>query len=222
MKVVVLIPAFNEEKGISQLVKDLRTIVKEIIVVNDGSCDKTAAVAAAAGAKVISHEKNKGKGVALRTGFQAAISDGADAVITMDGDGQHDWREMPSLIKEAEKSGADIVIGNRMGDISSMPPIRILTNRLTSWFVSRLGGQKIPDSQSGYRLIKRSVLEKVKLETANYDLESEILIKASRQGYITSSVPVKTIYRAGGVSKINPFMDTLRFARLIVRLMWKK
>ena len=222
MKTVVLIPAFNEEKGISQLVKDLRTIVEEIIVVDDGSCDKTAAIAAEAGAKVIFHEENKGKGVALRTGFQAAISDGADAVITMDGDGQHDWREVPKLIKKAEESGADIVIGDRMGDISSMPPIRILTNRLTSWFVSRLGGQKISDSQSGYRLIKRNVLENVKLETANYDLESEILIKASRQGYITSSVPVKTIYHADGVSKINPFMDTLRFAKLIVRLMWKK
>ncbi|MBT9146931.1 MAG: Polyprenol monophosphomannose synthase [Syntrophomonadaceae bacterium] len=219
MKTVVLIPAFNEEKGISQLVKDLRTIVEEIIVVNDGSCDKTAAVAAAAGAKVISHKENKGKGVALRTGFQAVISDGADAVITMDGDGQHDWREVPKLIKKAEESGADIVIGDRMGDISSMPPIRILTNRLTSWFVSRLGGQKISDSQSGYRLIKREVLENVKLETAKYDLESEILIKASRQGYTTSSIPVKTIYYAGGVSKINPLMDTLRFARLIVRLM---
>lgn len=222
MKTVVLIPAFNEENGISQLVKDLLTIIEEIIVVDDGSCDKTAAIAAAAGARVIFHEENKGKGVALRTGFQAAISDGADAVITMDGDGQHDWREVPKLIKKAEESKADIVIGDRMSDISSMPLIRVLTNRLTSWFVSRLGGQKISDSQSGYRLIKRNVLESVKLETANYDLESEILIKASRQGYIISSVPVRTIYHADGVSKINPLVDTLRFARLIVRLMWKK
>jgi len=222
MKIIVLIPAFNEEKGISQLVKDLRTIVEEIIVVDDGSYDKTAAVAAVAGAKVISHKENKGKGVALRTGFQAVIADGADAVITMDGDGQHDWREVPKLIKKAEESGADIVIGDRMGDTSSMPSIRILTNRLTSWFVSRLGGQKISDSQSGYRLIKRRVLESVKLETAKYELESEILIKASRKGYTISSIPVRTIYHDGGVSKINPLIDTLRFARLIVRLMWKK
>ncbi len=222
MKIVVVIPAFNEEKEIFQLVKSLRTIIEEVIVVDDGSSDRTATVAREAGAKVISHERNRGKGMALRTGFQAAISDGADAAITMDGDGQHDWREMPKLIEKAEESGADIVIGNRMGNIRGMPPIRILTNRLTSWAVSKLGGQKISDSQSGYRFIKRNVLENVKLETANYELESEILIKASRQGYSISSVPVKTIYRADEISKINPLMDTLRFIKLIVRLMWEK
>ncbi len=216
MKVGVIIPAFNEAKTIPCLIEHLLPLVNEVVVIDDGSTDRTAEEAKARGARVLRHPKRMGKGAALRTGFQYSLKEEFHAVITMDADGQHDWREVPKFIEAARKEEVGIIIGNRMGDIHSMPLIRLWTNRVTSWIISRLSHQRIEDSQSGYRLIRTDVLRDVKLVTSNFDTESEILVKASRQGYRMGSIPIRTIY-LNELSKIKPLLDTLRFTRLVLK-----
>ena len=144
------------------------------------------------------------------------MEDGSEAIVVLDGDGQHDPAELPAFIKCAEESGAGIVVGNRLADAAGMPRVRYWTNRTMSIILSWLSRQKIPDSQCGYRLIRREVLERINFTTENYDLESEMLILASRLGFKIASVPIKTIY-TGQVSEIKPGMDTLRFLRLILK-----
>ncbi|MCD5398068.1 glycosyltransferase family 2 protein [candidate division NPL-UPA2 bacterium] len=229
MRVGVLIPAYNEEGTIFSLIKDLlalfadrQDLVEEIIVIDDGSTDNTRREAEKAGARVVFHPENRGKGAALNTGFQYALQRGFEAVITMDGDGQHDGAEIPAFLEKAQEKEAHIIIGNRMGNVENMPQVRFWTNRTTSRVVSALAHQKIDDSQSGYRLIKKEAFQNINLVTSNFDAESEILVKASRQGYKITSVPIKTIYMDKFSSKIKPFQDTLRFIRLVVRLWFFK
>jgi len=216
MEICVLIPGYNEEKTIGQVVSKARKIISNVIVVDDGSNDNTSQIAKSAGAIVIRHEVNKGKGAALRTGFQYVLDHNFQAVITMDSDGQHDVNDIPKFLNALYEKKADIVIGSRMKDISTMPAIRKVTNKLTSFIGSILIHQKVDDSQSGFRLITSDVLRSVTLETDRYEMESEILIKASRAGFRITSVPIKTIY-GQEKSKINPLIDTYRFIRLVFR-----
>ena len=195
-------------------------IIDDVIVVDDGSKDNTAQIAQNAGAIVLIHEVNKGKGAALKTGFQYVIDHGYDAVITMDSDGQHDPNDIPGFLNALDKIGSGIIIGTRMNDISTMPMIRKCTNKLTSFASSLMARQKIEDSQSGFRLITTDVLRKVKLETDRFETETEILIKASKSGFRIISVPIKTIY-GEEKSKIRPIRDTNRFLKLLFRsLRW--
>ena len=214
-----VIPAFNAEKTLSEVIKGVcRFLPREnVIVVDDGSKDKTSIVAEEKGVIVLKHSENMGKGSALKTGFKYLLeSSKIVAVFTIDSDGQHDPSEIPSFVEAFETTDADIIIGNRMNEIKDMPAIRKLTNRTTSAIISRIAGCKISDSQSGYRLISRRVLEKIELVTGRYDTESEILIKAGREGAKIESVPIKTIY-ADEVSSINPLRDTIRFLSLVIR-----
>ncbi len=216
MKACVIIPAFNESKEIAGLVKEIKKRIPDILVVDDGSVDSTSQIAASAGAVVLKNPVNEGKGVCLRKGFKYALENNFDAVITMDGDGQHLPEDLPVFLRLGDNPKSDIVAGNRMRKTQNMPFIRVLTNRFMSWMISILSKQKIPDSQCGYRLIKRRVLEKIELITSNFEIETEILIKASRMGFKIESVPIKTVYR-GGKSQINPFIDTLRFVKFMLR-----
>lgn len=214
MKCFVIIPAFNEGERIESLVREIGAFNEDILVVDDGSTDGTSESARSAGAHVLHHRENRGKGEALKTGFRYALSHKADAVITLDGDGQHDWREIAAFLQEARKEDAGIILGTRMRDVRGMPFVRLLTNLVTSWIVSRISRQRISDSQSGYRLIQCKVLRSLYLQTSNYDLESEILIKASRAGYRIKEIPIKTLY-GKNTSKIHPWRDTVRFVRLV-------
>ena len=216
MKICIVIPAFNEAKAVAELVKKLLSHSDKVIVIDDGSSDGTSKLAQGAGAIVLRHEKNCGKGAALRTGFKYAVKSGCDGVITIDADGQHDWREVPLFISEAERSSADIILGTRMKSVGEMPFIRLLTNVVTSLIVSVFSRQRITDSQTGYRLIRREVLENVALVTSNYDMESEILIKAGRKGFKIAEIPIRTIYGVES-SNINRLTDTLRFIRLVLK-----
>jgi glycosyltransferase involved in cell wall biosynthesis len=191
------------------------------VVINDGSTDGTSGAAEAAGAHVLEHSVNLGKGAALKTGFEYAVEKGYDAVITMDGDGQHEPSAIPDFLDALETCDADVIIGSRMDAVGEMPKLRIWTNRTTSRIVSLLVGQEISDSQSGYRLIKVSVLRDVvkSFVTTRYDTESELLIRAARRGYKVAAVTIRSIY-TGTVSHINPFVDTLRFVRLVIRSMF--
>lgn len=219
MKPCVIVPTYNEAKNIAELLKQIQSQNLEVIVVDDGSQDNTSKIAQDSGAVLLKNEINKGKGASLIKGFHYALSKNFDAVITMDGDGQHHPADIPYFIRLAEYSNSGIFIGNRMFKAKSMPWLRLLTNQVMSWCISFVVKQRIPDTQCGFRLIKKKVLEKVKLKTTKFETESEVLIKAARLGFKIESVPIKAVY-AGGKSQINPFIDTLRFIRFMVREIW--
>ncbi len=215
--VCVLIPSYNEAKTIGGIINEIKSRGLRVYVVDDGSSDDTAAISERAGASVIRNAKNMGKGAALREGFKRVLRERCDAVMIMDGDGQHEARSIPDFIKEMESSGADIVTGNRMVDPGPMPYVRRQTNRFMSWLISRICGQEILDTQCGYKLIKRRVLEDVRTESSNFEIESELIIRAGRKGFKIRSMPIRAIYR-DEKSRINPVIDTLRFLAFIIRM----
>jgi glycosyltransferase involved in cell wall biosynthesis len=225
MRTLALIPCKNLEQAVGKVVTQVLGLGLglDVLVIDDGSTDDTARAAREAGAVVVAHPENLGKGAALKTGFRYALEHGYDAVITMDGDGQHDPASIPSFMDAFETTGADMVVGSRMHDVGEMPGLRIWTNRTTSRVVSFLARTQIPDSQSGYRMIGARLLRSIvnDLVTDRYDMESEILIRAGRRGFRIESTPIRSIY-TDEVSHINPVVDTLRFLGLVGRsLFWR-
>ncbi len=219
MRVCVIIPAYNIEETLSGVIRGALEYVREVIVIDDGSTDTTFTKANQTGAKVLKHERNKGKGEALHTGLEYALKKGFEQIILMDGDGQHDPHEIPRLLAAAQEPGADIIVGSRMENVKDMPRERLVVNKIGSFFTSLLAGQKIPDSQSGYRLVKSKVLKAITLTSRRYDIESELLIKAGKRGFGIKSIPIKTIYRQE-ISHFHKFWDTLRFIKLILKGLW--
>ncbi len=214
MRICVIIPTYNESKAIAELIKQIKDLNLEVIIIDDGSSDATVKIVQASGAKVLRNETNSGKGSALIKGYNFAIAQGFDAIISMDGDGQHSSEDIKTFIQKAQDPSVCVIIGNRMTMTKKMPFLRIITNNFMSSLLSLIIKQKIPDTQCGFRLVKKEALLAMNLSTSKYETESEILIKAARLGYKIESVPVKTIY-CGQKSKINPFIDTLRFLRLL-------
>jgi glycosyltransferase involved in cell wall biosynthesis len=210
-----VIPAFNEEKAVAAVVDGCRRLSPAVYVVDDGSTDRTGERAAAAGAVVVRHEANRGKGAALGTGMQRAAADGFEAVAFLDADGQHDPGELPALLAAAE-AGADVVVGCRRFD-AEMPLVRRWTNRLTSWILSRLARRRLADSQSGFRVVRVSAWPRLRPESARFAAEGEMLVRAARAGLRIAEVPVKTNY-AGEGSHVNPLTDAWRFLALVLRL----
>ena len=219
-RVIALIPAYNEVARVGEVVTQARPQVDEVIVIDDGSDDGTAAAAEKAGAKVLRHEQNRGKGGAIATALDYFGRSDAEFAILLDADGQHDPAEIEKFVETAGREQADIVVGTRMGDTGAMPVVRRLTNEFTSWVTSRLAGQRIPDSQCGYRLLRRNVLEDLRLSTARFETETEMLIQAARAGHRIISIPIRTIYESGHTSHIHPVRDTIRFFTF-VRKYWK-
>lgn len=178
--------------------------------------DGTADIARKAGAVVLVNAKNHGKGYSLQRGFDYIISHGYDALITIDGDGQHSPVDLEKFVRLFEDKSPDIICGNRMRNPKGMPGVRFVTNKIMSGLISLVCHQKIYDTQCGYRLIKTSVLRNIQVSSSAFEIESEVLIKASKKGYRIVSVPIQTIY-SNERSKINPFFDTVRFIVYIVR-----
>jgi glycosyltransferase involved in cell wall biosynthesis len=216
----VLIPSYNEARTIGAITKELKRRGLTVYVVDDGSTDDTAGIAAEHGAMVIKHDRNKGKGASLIEGFGRVLKDNFDAVLIMDGDGQHAIDDVDNFFRKMAETGADIVIGNRMTDTAAMPFARKVTNRIMSRVISKMCRQTIPDTQCGFKLVKRNVLEGIKFEFSNFEIESEILIKAARMGFKIESVPVKTVYM-DEKSKIKPIFDTMRFISFLIKMAGK-
>lgn len=221
LKVGVLIPAYNEEKSIAGVVLNIKRFVSFVIVIDDGSSDRTACLAREAGAFVIVHKDNKGKGAAIKTGFGEMIRQNMDAVIIMDGDGQHDASEIPAFIKKTLETSADIIIGNRMDNPEGMPFIRNMTNKFTSCIISKVIKARISDTQCGFRLIRTWLIPKMDLTTMLYDTESEMLLEAAELGASFENVSIKSIY-TGSESHIKKIRDTLRFFSLVFRYIFRK
>jgi len=217
VSVMAVIPARDAEATVAEVVRGLERTIPgvSVLVVDDGSTDRTSDAARAAGADVIRHDVNRGKGAALQTGFDEAVRRGATRVLTLDADRQHDPACAPQLLRALEAS--DIVIGSREGDRTGMPWIRRATNSVMTWIVSHLAGHRIADTQSGYRAVRVHVLRSVRPPSSRFEYESEFLIEAGRKGFTFGSVPIPTLYNAPG-SHIHPVRDTLRFFRLLFRI----
>ncbi|MBF0619230.1 MAG: glycosyltransferase family 2 protein [Candidatus Omnitrophica bacterium] len=217
--ICILIPAHNEARTIKDVVQKVKAKGLDVLVVDDGSSDNSGALAREAGAVVLVNFKNQGKGFSLQRGFDHISGQNYEALITLDADGQHAVEDLDGFIALYEEKNPDVICGNRMQDHRGMPFVRLLTNKIMSALISLVCRQKIHDTQCGYRLIKTDVLRNVQLSSSAFEIESEVLIKASKKRYRIASVPVKTIY-AGEVSKINPFFDTARFIVYIIREMF--
>ena len=215
MHVCLLLPAYNEAKTIGQVVREASEFVNDILVIDDGSVDKTAQIAEEAGGKAIKHSTNLGKGMALRTGFDYVSQKGYDLIATMDSDGQHQPSDLPRIIDYFKKNKPDIIIGARIHDRIKMPRHRRFNNWLVSSVGSVLCGQEVKDFQSGFRLIRTEVLRSVELHTERYETESELLIKAGRIGFKIQSIPINTIYNAE-VSNIKPLREMWLFTKLLI------
>ncbi len=215
-KYCVIIPAFQAAKTIGELVSRISVQGLAVIVVDDGSRDATAAVASSKGAVVISHLRNEGKGSALRTGFAYALRARYDGIVTIDSDGQHDPSEIPELIRTGERQHAGLVLGNRMSNGAVMPMSRRWTNGLMSWIVSGIARQPVPDSQCGFRFIRREFLEQTSLCARRYEIETELVLAAAARRWKIVSVPVRSVYN-GQRSHIQPLRETVRFLGMLCR-----
>jgi glycosyltransferase involved in cell wall biosynthesis len=218
-KIAAVIPAYNEEKHIGDVVRRTRQQLDSVLVVDDGSTDKTAERAREAGAEVVVHEQNRGKGETIKTGLRhwLAIRGGEqfDFVIILDADGQHRPEEIDRFAAAAvSMAEPKLILGTRMNDLSTMPLVRRLVNRWMSQRISVACGQQIPDTQCGFRMLHRQLIPELLAGAARFDYETEMLIVASRKGFRIVSVPISTVY-SDEVSSIHPVRDTIRFFKLM-------
>jgi glycosyltransferase involved in cell wall biosynthesis len=218
MKICAVIPALNEAVYISDIIKDIKAIGIDAVVIDDGSKDATSSIAGKAGAYLIRHPVRLGKGASIKDGLNYAIIKGYDIVITMDADGQHQASDIPRFLDMAKSNSVHAIVGNRMSNPKNMPPIRILTNRLMSFIISAICRQNIPDTQCGFRLFKREAIVGLDINSRKFEIESELLIKLSRRGCRIRSLPIMSIY-GDETSQIRPFRDTMRFIRFLIRIL---
>ncbi len=213
--VACVIPALDAEETLGSVAGRLRVVLPKavLVVVDDGSADATRSVARECCDVLVRFPSNRGKGVALRAGITAALKRGADVVLTIDADGQHPPEAAPSLIAALER--ADIAIGTRSRDAREMPLGRRMTNALASAAVGAIIGREVADSQSGFRAIRRAVLEAVSARGDRFEYETDFLIRAGRAGFRIAPVPIATLY---GVPS---HFRTLRDSTLVVRTIWR-
>ena len=211
-----VIPAFNEVKHLADVIRRVRQELDHVLVVDDGSTDGTAIEARTAGAELIVHQQNQGKGESIKAGLRYWLDRHFVWVVILDADGQHRPEEIERMLTAAQGNRARLLIGNRMDDVASMPLVRRFVNRYMSNKISRLCGQHIPDTQCGFRMIHRDVIPEILTGANRFDYETEMLILASRKGHRIVSVPITTVY-SDEVSSIHPIRDTIRFFKLMRR-----
>jgi len=218
MKMFALIPAYNEETTIADVLTRTRPYVDGVIVVDDGSSDRTAEIAGVHGATVMSHVINRGLGAAIGTGFAAAQSLGADVVVTLDADGQHDPTEIKKFVEGIEK-GADVVIGSRMlTGFVGMPVHRRVAQVVGNLVTFFLFGAWVTDSQSGFRAFTKHALSKIQIKTNRMEVSSELIAEAKRNGLILVEVPIQAIYTEYSLSKGQSFFVGIKtLLKLVVR-----
>lgn len=221
-EVLVIIPCCNEAERIGGVVEEIRRTGFKVLVVDDGSQDATADAARAAGAEVISHEDNRGKGAALATGYRHAREIGCKVLITMDGDGQHLPGDIPNFIEAYNRTKIPVIIGNRLLDEEKMPAIRKWTNHYMSWLLCRQMGQFVPDTQCGFRLFRCDVVPYVTTLSVRFEAESEILLHVASRGIQMGWVRISTIYEKSNDSGIKPVRDTVRFFRMLYKYSRKR
>ena len=220
----ILIPSYKSVTPLTQFIGKLTEIVPKeyICVVDDASDDGTYEFCARQGIDCLRHDVNKGKGAALKTGFAhltAIPQKNAKWILTMDADGQHSPDDIHIFIEKARKHpDMGLCIGAREMRLGVMPPARILSNRLTSAFLSLLSWRHIRDSQCGYRMYSRELVKSVKLRYNRFEMESEIILKAAAKNFPIYFAGVRTLYLPGGGSHISHLSDTLRWIGAVARI----
>lgn len=220
MSVAVAIPAYQAERSIAEVARRSRDYVDEVLVVDDGSTDRTAAAAREAGLRVIGHPRNLGKGRALSTAFADLFDRGHDAVITLDADGQHRPDQIPQLL-EAVDACDGLLIGSRDHLFAEMHGVRRVSNRLSSIAISAVAGRSIADVQSGFRLYPRELIEQAGFPEPRFEAESAIVVRAIRLGFPVACVPIELGFADGrATSHYRPLVDSLRIAGAVARARW--
>lgn len=219
LRLAAVIPALEAASTVGDVVRGTRMLLPEVVVVDDGSTDATAEAARDAGARVLRHAENRGKGAALRTAFQDLLARGFDAVVTLDADGQHLPAEIPVLVRTLEEQPSSrMVLGVRDAQFGKMSALRRAANRISSRLISIAAGTRLSDVQTGFRLYHREILERVPMEERGFDLESAVVVRAARRGIRIASVPVKLGHVDGrATSHFRPLRDGLLIARAVVR-----
>lgn len=201
VNVVVIIPAYNEEKALADVIGKTLDYVDEVIVVDDGSSDKTSEVAVEAGARVIKHSVNLGKGEALKSGFKAI--EGDSIIITIDGDGQHNPNEIPDLVRPIIEDSADLVNGSRYmnGPEENTPAYRRVGQKVLDIATNISAGTKVTDSQSGFRAFSSKSKNVFRFKDTGFGIESEMLVDAAEAGLKIVEVPITVRYDLNGSTK---------------------
>jgi UDP-N-acetylglucosamine---dolichyl-phosphate N-acetylglucosaminyltransferase len=202
MKTCIVIPAFNEESTIAKVIRELKKEkYANIVVVDDGSEDRTKEAGKKEKVIVISHIVNRGLGGALGTGINAAIEENADIIVTFDADGQHNPKDIKKLIKPIEEGKADCVIGSRLLNPKGMPHMRRIANKIGNFVTYALFGIWTTDSQSGLRAFSRSAAEKIQIRTNRMEVSSEIIREIHKNKLRFTEVPIEAIYTDYSMSK---------------------
>jgi len=217
----VVIPAYNEEKNIGEVLSKTISVMEslgssyEIIVVDDGSIDRTLEIASTYKVTVLSNGRNKGKGYALRKGFQHARG---DVIVTIDSDGAHDPKDIPEMLKPIF-NGADVVSGSRFLGVNKdfTSSLNRLGNFLINSLIMVLTRKRITDSQTGFRAIKKEVLEKLCLESTGYEIETELTVKTLKNGFTFQEKPIVCKKRQYHISKLRVLYDGIKILKTILK-----
>ncbi|TAL19595.1 glycosyltransferase family 2 protein [Patescibacteria group bacterium] len=204
MKVIAVIPAWNEERTIREVVRSVSAYALPLVV-DDGSADRTAELALAAGARMVRHAVNRGLGAALGTGLKAALMLGAEIIFTFDADGQHDAADIPAVLAPIRERRADAVIGSRLLAPQGMPWIRHIANKLGNLATLALFGARVSDSQSGFRAFSRLAAEGLTIRTDGMEVSSEIAAQIRENGCRLVEVPIRAVYTDYSLSKGQSF-----------------
>jgi glycosyltransferase involved in cell wall biosynthesis len=216
VRVAIVIPAYQAATTIGAVLASIALPDARVIVVDDGSTDGTADVAAGKGVVVMTQARNRGKGVALRSGIARACDDEADVIVTLDADGQHPAAEIPRLLQPIREGTADLVLGARPRS-GTMPVSRRFSNWISANLATRIAGRPVQDAQTGFRAFTKALADRVRPAGDRYEFEANFLLDALRAGYRVASVEVPTIY--GAPSHFRAFGDTWRMARAFARHM---
>jgi glycosyltransferase involved in cell wall biosynthesis len=217
-RVVIIIPALNAAPLIEPVVRASLQQLPAVVVIDDGSTDGTGAVAAKAGAQVLWHTRNRGKGAALRTGFAWAMEKDYDGVITIDADGQHLPADVPKFLAARAATGADLIIGGRAHHFAAMLARRRMANQFSASTISFVAGTKVSDSQSGFRYYSAKLIRELELRADGFDMESEVIVLAGRRGFLVGTIPIDLGFVNGvATSHYRPVMDTLKIAWTVLK-----
>ncbi len=219
MKLAVVIPAYGEASTIRDVAARARRVAETVIVVDDGSSDGTQQALQGLDVTLLRHPANRGKADALWTGFTQALALGAEAIVTLDGDGQHAPEDIPRVAAVHERHPDRIVIGARLHDRANFPPRRYFANRFACFWISWAAGYPIADSQSGFRAYPASLFRALRREDFRWDgfvFESEVLIRAAHAGVRGIAVPIAGVYpKSARASHFRPVADITRIVLMV-------
>lgn len=222
LTICLVIPVYNEEKVLAAVVEEIRRQGEYVLlVVDDGSADQSYATAKSCGIVALRHRINRGKGAAVKTGIEAAKRLDADVVVTIDGDGQHDPKDLSALIDPIIKDGYDVVLGSRLMDHEGMPRIKVLANKIGNFFTFLFYGIMVSDSQSGFRAFSKYAISVIDTKADKYEYDSKVIreIKNNRLKFI--EVPVQVRYTEYSMGKKHK-QGLVNGVKTLFRMIWDK